>query len=166
MVSLAYVKHIVHDICLPHPDPHTSGILDQFSLPELQLPKIPGSWDSPHLRNRQNEGEHLMNCHDQGWFPPERVKDYPGAKLKIRVDRKNRQEDFPHDTVVQNPLASEEDTSSIPALGKFHLPQDNQAQGWALEPVSHNYWSLLAQNLCPERHKVIAMRSLHTATKE
>lgn len=105
MVSLTYAEHIVHDICLPYPDPHTSGILDQFSLPELQLPEIPGSWDSPHLRNRQNEREHSKNCNSQGWFPPERVKDYAGAKLKIRVDRENRQEDFPHDTVVQNPLA-------------------------------------------------------------
>ena len=65
MVSLAYAEHIVHDFCLPHPDPHTSGILDQFSLPELQLPEIPGSWDSPHLRNRQNEREHSKNCNGQ-----------------------------------------------------------------------------------------------------
>ena len=164
MVSLAYATHIVHDICLPHPDPHTSGILDQFSLPELQLPKIPGSWDSPHLRNRQNEGEHSMNCHDQGWFPPERVKDYPGAKLKIREDRENRQEDF---LMIQ--------------WFRIHLPvkktqvrsplwEDSPASRQPSPRVSSRACELqllkLAQNLCSARHKAIAMRSVHTATKE
>ena len=31
--------------------------------------------------------------------------------------------DFPGDLVVKNPPASAGDTSSIPDLGKFHMPQ-------------------------------------------
>ena len=51
--------------------------------------------------------------------------------------------DFPGGTVDKNLPASAGDTGSIPALGKFHMPQSNQSQAphyWARaqEPESHS----------------------------
>ena len=38
--------------------------------------------------------------------------------------------DFPGGLVIKNPPASAGDTSSIPGLGRFHVPT---------KPVNHNY---------------------------
>ena len=40
---------------------------------------------------------------------------------------KTEVEDFPSGTVDENPHVNARDTGSIPALGRFHVPQNNKA---------------------------------------
>ena len=61
--------------------------------------------------------------------------------LNVRTESLFKDEGFPDGAVVKNPPANAGDMGSSPGPGRSHMPQSNY---WAcaLEPTSHNYWSL------------------------
>jgi hypothetical protein len=74
---------------------------------------------------------------------------------------------FPGGSAVKNPPANAGDTGSVPNLGRSHVPLSNKPMGhncWAcaLEPRSHNYWSLCTSL----KREATAMRNLLTTTRE
>ena len=68
---------------------------------------------------------------------------------------------FPSGLVAKNLPANAGDTGLIPGWGRSHMLQTNY-WAYALEPVSHNSWSLWALSLCSATRKATTMRSPHT----
>ena len=73
---------------------------------------------------------------------------------------KNQREDFPGGSVVMNLPAHAADMSSIPDLGRSHIPWNNLARAPQLlsqysgtwEPQLFNPCAMAAEAACPEAH--------------